>query len=146
MLQTVKSPHLTKLVPGPRRWLRGQTAVEFAFTGLPLLILIFAIIGLGMAIYSYSFVCTAARDATRYAIVHGASSTAPVTQSDITTYVQNEAQGIDAAQLSVSTTWTPDNKPGSVVAIKVTYNFHPLFLLGSVTLRLTSSALMGIWR
>ncbi len=133
-------------MPVPRRWGRGQTAAEFAFMGLPLLFLVFATIGMGMAIYGYSFVCTAARDATRYAIVHGASSTSPATQADLTTLVQNEAQGIQASQLSVSASWTPDNKPGSVVAVTVTYNFHPLSSFGGMTLPLSSSAEMVISR
>lgn len=143
-LRTANSLHPRKLIRDPRLWLRGQTAAEFAFAGLPLLVLLFAIVALGMALYSYSFVCSAARDATRYAIVHGASSTTPVTQSDITDFVRNEAQGIQANQLSVSTSWTPDNKPGSVVAVSVTYNFRPLFPLAGVTLPLTSSAQMVI--
>lgn len=138
--------HGRRSLPGPRRWGRGQSAAEFAFLGLPLMILIFATIGMGMAIYGYSFVCTAARDATRYAIVHGASSTSPATQADLTTLVKNEAQGIQANQLSVSASWTPDNKPGSVVAVTVTYNFQPLQLLGGMTLPLTSSASMVISR
>jgi len=138
--------HRRRLIPVPRRWGRGQTFAEFAFIGLPLLMLVFATIGLGMAVYSYSFVCTAARDATRYAIVHGASSTSPATQADLTTLVRNEAQGIKASQLSVSASWTPDNKPGSVVAVSVTYNFQPLSILGGVTLPLTSSAKMVISR
>jgi len=138
--------HPTRLSPGRHCWCRGQAAGELALIGLPLMILIFATIGLGMMIYSYSFVCTAARDANRYAIVHGASSTSPVSQSDLATYVQNEAQGIQANQLNVSATWTPDNKPGSVVAVSVTYNFQPLHILTGLTLPLTSSAKMVISR
>jgi Flp pilus assembly protein TadG len=131
-------------MPAHHRWGRGQAAAEFAFVGLPLLLLVFATIGLGMAIYSYSFVCTAARDAARYAIVHGASSLAPATQADLTTLVQSEAQGIQANQLSVAASWTPDNNPGSVVEVTVTYDFKPLGFLGGVTLPLTSSAEMVI--
>lgn len=144
MRRTANPPYPGTHIRGARRWLRGQTAAEFAFAGLPLLILIFAIISLGMALYSYSFVCSAARDATRYAIVHGASSLTPVDQSDIRNFVRNEARGIQTNQLSVATSWTPDNKPGSVVQVSVTYNFRPFFPIAGVTLPLTSSAQMVI--
>jgi Flp pilus assembly protein TadG len=129
-----------------RRWSRGQNMVEFAAVALPMCFLIFGIIVLGMAVYSYSFVCDGAREGVRYAIVHGSASLSPASASDIQTYVQNEAHGLNASYLDVSTKWTPDNKPGSVVKVQVTYSFQPLFPMSAVAVPLSSTAQMVISR
>jgi Flp pilus assembly protein TadG len=127
-----------------RRWNRGQTATEFAMIALPSLMLIFGIMVFGLAVYNYNFVSDAARDGVRYAIVHGASSTSPATATDITNYVLAEANGLNQNKLTVSTSWSPDNKPGSVVSVKVTYNFQPLFPMSATALPLSSSSQMVI--
>jgi hypothetical protein len=45
----------------------------------------------------------------------------------------------------VTTTWSPDNKPGSVVTVSVSYNFPPLTsLVSSVTIPLSRTAAMVI--
>jgi hypothetical protein len=109
-----------------------------------MLMFIFGILMCGLAVYNYNFVCDAARDGVRYAIVHGASSSAPATASDIKNYVFAEANGLNQSQLSVATFWSPDNRPGSVVRVKVTYNFQPLFPMSGAKLAMSSSAQMVI--
>lgn len=125
---------------------RGQTGVEFAASALVMLTLVFGIFACSMMIYAYNFVSDAARDAVRYAIVHGAQSLSPATANDIEQYVLNMANGLNQNNLNVNTTWTPNNNPGSVVAVQVTYNFEPLFPLSSTTMSLTSSSQMVISR
>jgi Flp pilus assembly protein TadG len=129
-----------------RRWSRGVTFTEFAIVALPMLMITFGIMAFGMAVYSYSFVSNAARDAVRYAIVHGDASLSPATTADIQQYVRNEAYGLNSTGLNVATTWTPDNKPGSVVKVQVTYAFHPFYPMSHMTLPLSSSAQMVISR
>jgi Flp pilus assembly protein TadG len=129
-----------------QRWLRGQTLVEFASVALPLCFLTFGIITLSMAVYSYSFVCNGAREGVRYAIVHGAASLSPASASDVKSYVLTKARGLNTSYLNVSTNWTPDNKPGSVVKVQVTYSFQPLFPMSAVALPMSSSAQMVISR
>jgi len=133
-----------KLARRLRGWSRGQTYAEFMMVVLPTLSLIFGIISFAMAIYTYSFVSNASRDAVRYAIVHGSKSTSPATSDDIQTYVRNEAQGLKASAISVSTTWNPNNSPGSTVNVQVSYSFHPFYPFNKVTLPLSSSAQMVI--
>jgi Flp pilus assembly protein TadG len=128
----------------PTRWLRGQTYAEFAMVVLPMLMLIFGIISFGMTIYTYSFLGNAARDAVRYAIVHGSKSTSPATSDDIQTYVRNEAQGLKASAIGVSTSWNPNNDPGSTVNVQASYSYHPFYPFNNVTLPLSSSAQMVI--
>ncbi|HVB82768.1 MAG TPA: TadE/TadG family type IV pilus assembly protein [Candidatus Binataceae bacterium] len=127
-----------------RRWACGQTYVEFMMLVLPTLLLVFGIISLAMTIYTYSFLSDAARDAVRYAIVHGSKSASPADSDDIQTYVRDEAQGLKASAISVSTTWNPNNNPGSTVNVQVSYSFHPLYPFANVTLPLSSSSQMVI--
>lgn len=130
--------------PGVARWSRGQTAAEFAMIALPLLMLTFGILVCGMAVYNYNFVCDAARDGVRYAIVHGSDASPAATSTDIQNYVLAEAHGMNKSDFSVSTTWSPNNSPGSVVSVTVTYNFEPLFPMSNAVLPLSSSSQMVI--
>ncbi len=134
-----------KLPAARRRKLsRGQAGVEFATTALVTLTVMFGIFVSAMSIYAYNFVSDSARDAVRYAIVHGSNSLTPATSSDIEQVVLNMAYGLDQNDISVATTWTPDNNPGSIVAVQVTYSFTPFYPLSSIALPLSSYAQMVI--
>jgi Flp pilus assembly protein TadG len=85
---------------------------------LPTLMFIFGIISFAMTVYTYSFLSNAARDAVRYAIVHGSKSTSPASVDDIQTYVRDKARGINPSALMVQTNWNPDNSPGSTVNVQ----------------------------
>jgi Flp pilus assembly protein TadG len=144
------------LPPRLRGGSRGQAYAEFAMTVLPTLLLVFGIISFGMVIYTYSFLSNAARDAVRYAIVHGSKSTSPATADDIQTFVRNEAKGLKSSSISVSSCWNPqtspstcpgpsgNNAPGKVVSVQVSYTYHPFYPFNNVTLPLSSSAQMVI--
>jgi Flp pilus assembly protein TadG len=139
-----------------RGWLRGQTYAEFLMVVLPTLLLIFGITSFGMTVYTYSFLSNAARDAVRYAIVHGSKSTSPASSDAIQTFVRNEAKGLNPTSITVSSCWNPqappnqcpgptgNNAPGKAVSVTVSYNFHPLYPFATVTLPLSSSAQMVI--
>ncbi|MGH9487562.1 MAG: TadE/TadG family type IV pilus assembly protein [Terriglobales bacterium] len=112
-----------------RRTSTGSALVEFALVIPVLLMLLLGTVELGWGIYVYHFVASAASQAARYASVRGAEcsswpSACPASASDIQTYVRDLAPGaIDTSALTVSTTWTPNNSPGSVVNVTVQYNF-----------------------
>ena len=123
--------------PPIARWHAGQSAVEFAMAISGMLVLILAITNFAMAISAYNFVCYAARDGTRYAAVRGATSPSPVSSSDVRSFVIAEAAGLDPSQLTVATTWSPDNQPNSTVAVQVQYSFQfqiPFVALAPVNL------------
>jgi Flp pilus assembly protein TadG len=119
---------------------------EFALVLTPCLMLLFAIMNFALALYSYDWVCYSAEQAVRYASVNG--TTAPHTAT--TTDVQNFVNGLDvgalnSSLLTVTTTWAPNEKPGSVVTVVVSYNFPPLTsLVSSVNIPLTRTAAMVI--
>jgi Flp pilus assembly protein TadG len=109
-----------------RRRQRAQTMVEFAMIALVTLTLIFGIIQASLALYAYSFVSYGARCGARYAMVHGSSSSSPATNSSVQSYVQGLAYPLNTGSLTVTTTWSPNNSPGSTVTVQVSYVFSPL--------------------
>ncbi len=151
-----------------KRWFvsvaRGQAAVEFAMTALTWTMLLFGIGAFSLAIYGYSFVCQASRDAVRYAMVRGSDVTSgqQATCSSVLSFIQNEAHGISTNSISINAVYSsanngasssctssmfPDggsNKPGKRVNVQVTYNFQPLYPMSSTVLPLTSTSQMVI--
>jgi len=131
---------------GAARSSRGQVMAEFALVLTPCLTLFFGIINFALALYCYDFVCYSAQQAVRYATVHGSTATTPATSSSMTTYVNGLVVGVlKTSALTTTTTWSPNNTPGGVVTVVVTYNYPPLTsLVSSVTIPLTRTASMVI--
>ena len=119
---------------------------EFALVLTPCLTLFFGIINFALALYCYDFVCYSAQQAVRYAAVHGSTATTPATASSMTTYVNALVVGVlKTNALTTTTTWSPNNTPGGVVTVVITYNYPPLTsLVSSVTIPLTRTASMVI--
>ena len=116
-------------------WQRGSTLVEQAII-LPLLLaLFFGVLDMGRALYSYSFVSYIAREATRWASVHGGGVNGTATTTEVTNFVKGATgAGLDPANITANTTWlappngspactTTAKKPGCVVQVTVNYNF-----------------------
>jgi Flp pilus assembly protein TadG len=131
----------------------GSAILEMALSIMILLTFIFGIMEVSLAAYTYHFISEASREATRYAIVRGAtysptqcsapSSATCVAQGgptgDIATYVQNlNFPGIDPTRMQVNSTWftaagtatptlcgTADSckVPGNQVQVQIIYNF-----------------------
>jgi Flp pilus assembly protein TadG len=131
----------------------GSALAEFALMLPLLLLLLLGIMWFGLALYAYHFVSGAAREATRFAIVRGSacrnlSGGCPATATDVQNYVRDTAPlGIHASAITVTTTWTPNNRAGSVVNVTVQYNFQFLLpFVPSRTVVMTSSSQMVISR
>lgn len=119
---------------------RGQTAVEFALVLLPAMIIVYAILQGAAMLFAYSAVAYASRCGARYAMVHGNNSTQPATASSVQSYVRGLVLGINSSQITVNTTWTPDENPGSTVKVQVNYPFVPFApFVSSVTVQLSST-------
>ncbi len=119
---------------------------EFSLIAIPCLTMFFAIMNFAMALYCYDFVGYGAQQGVRYAIVHGSTATQVVTAGDVQTYVRGLVAGVmDTNLLTVNTTWSPNNKPGSVVTVRVGYTFKPLTgLVSKVNITLSQTAAMVI--
>jgi hypothetical protein len=124
----------------------GSTMAEFALIAIPCLTLFFAIMSFAMALYCYDFIGYSARQATRYAMVHGSTAPMVASASDVKTYVNGLVLGVlDTSLLTVTTTWSPDNKRGSVVTVTIGYTFKPLTsLVSGVDINLSKTSAMVI--
>jgi Flp pilus assembly protein TadG len=119
---------------------QGSTMVETALIMIVLSMILFGLIEMCLALYTYHFVSDAAREASRYAMVHGSACqvkgvSCTVTKPQIQTYVRNLGfPGIQPTSTVTTTyaaypaggTCAPSaacNNPGNLVTVTVRYNF-----------------------
>lgn len=146
----------------------GATLVEMALCSSIMLCIVFGIMGLSSALYVYSFISDASRDATRWAMVRGSQSCTntpnlndcSATSAEIQAYVQSMGYpGITGSNLQVSTTWLSAsatqpttwssctsgtcNRPGNAVEVQVTYAVN-IPVVGVPAFNLTSASEMVI--
>jgi Flp pilus assembly protein TadG len=115
----------------------GQTSVEMAVAAIALLVILFAIIEMGLAIYRYNMVCSAAREAVRYAIVHP-SDTTGIQQAAI-----NSAPFLTASNITVTFPADPNVASRTDARVAISYPFSlgiPLLPLPSSVSNLTLSS------
>lgn len=153
---------------------RGAAIIETALSMVILLTVIFAIMEISLAAYTFHFISSAAREGARYAMVRGSTAgttacTSPgwatcIAQGgqdtgDIATYVKTRGfPGIDSSKMTVSSAWSafaggstcpaspaPCNSPGNLVTVTVGYTF-PLSIpfIPAATIPMTSTSAMII--
>jgi Flp pilus assembly protein TadG len=124
---------------------RGNAILESALVFNLFIVIVLAVIEFGFAVYAFNFVSYAAREGTRYASVRGANSGHPAQASDVSSYVAGEAIALNSSKLTVTTTWSPDNNPGSIVKVTVSYTYVPLLsLIVPNSFKITSTSQMVI--
>jgi Flp pilus assembly protein TadG len=149
------------------KWLRDQQGaglIEFALGAMVLFMILFGVLSMCFAFYSYNVVSESAREATRYAIVRGSACTGfadcSITAAQIQTHVKNLGfPGINPSNLTTTTAWAaypaggacrPSascNNPGNQVTVTVTYNFHlAIPYIPTRTLAMANTAAMVISR
>ena len=122
---------------------RGNELVELSLVGPLLFLLVFGIMEVGRAIWIYDTVAHLAREGARYAIVRGGESGRAASAAAVDAHLQSVAAGMTG--LAVTTTWTPDNEPGSVVQVRVDRVFDPIVpLVGLPPITLSSTSRMVI--
>jgi Flp pilus assembly protein TadG len=117
----------------------AQSLVEFALVLPIFLLLITGLFDLARAVWQENTLAYAAREGTRYAIVHGSGSSTPLgpsnaSEPNISAVVRNAAVGV--GNITVTTAW-PDagNDRGQRVSVDASAPFVPLpsyYLLGSI--------------
>ena len=141
---------------------RGASAVEAAIVYPVALFFVLGLVVGAMGVFRYQETAALAREAARYASVHGASyaqatgKSAATAQDVYNNAIAPKAVGLDPSKLTYSVTWNQSNKPqetvivnGNVtyvtntVTVTVTYNWIPEVYLGGVTLTSTSVAQMA---
>ncbi len=133
---------------GRRRYRAGVAGTEFAMVAGAFLLVFFGLIEMALAVYDYNAVCTAAREAVRYAIVHSPTSANPATKDQIQQVAENYAASLDPTQLTVTVNWPTDaNLPAQKDAqVQVTYQYQmriPFFSSVSISLTSTSQMLVS---
>jgi Flp pilus assembly protein TadG len=178
-----KTVEMTRRVPGriPSSWVQprnvwrgrplqgggrpgeqGAAVVEMALSMIVLLTLIFGLIEICLALYTFHYVSDAAREGSRYAIVHGSTCTVSgvsctMNSTGIQTYVRNLGYpGIQSSNMTVTTTWSayPSggtcfaagcNGPGDLATVQAQYAFTlTIPFIRSQSLNLTSTSSMVI--
>jgi Flp pilus assembly protein TadG len=136
--------------------------VETALSMFILFSVMFGLIELCLALYTFHYVSDAAREGSRYAIVHGSTCSVSgvsctVTSAQIQTYVVNLGYpGINSSNLTVTTTWSAYpvggtcvavgcNGPGDRATVLAKYNFNlAIPFVRTTALNLTSTSSMVI--
>ena len=145
-----------------RRGEQGATVVEMVLSMIVLLTILFGLIEICLALYTYHYVSDAAREGTRYAIVHGSTCSVSgisctATSGQIQSYIQNLGYpGINPSNMTVTTTWSAYpaggtcnasgcNGPGDLVTVMAQYSFNlAIPFISSSALNLTSTSSMVI--
>lgn len=148
---------------------QGIATVEFAVSAIVLFTFIFGCIALAMAFYTNEVLNEYARDASRYAMVHGNGCNSPINgacsigtgasaNSALKSYLNNEIfPGINGGSLIVSTTYTyapghsgctipACNGAGDQVTVQVSYPYLyniPFVPQRSFTMNATSTMLIA---
>jgi Flp pilus assembly protein TadG len=140
----------------------GATMVEMALSLIILLTVIFGVIEICLALYSYHYISDAAREGSRFAMVRGSACQSPgyecnASAAQIQTYVQGLGfPGIDPSAMTVTTAWSPYgfstcisatcNDPGNQVAVTVNYKFPlsiPFIPSSNIAMSSTSSMVIS---
>jgi Flp pilus assembly protein TadG len=107
---------------------RGSSMLEGALMMTTFVIVMVGVIDFARLGYTYNSITYAAHQAARYASTSGSSSGHIATVANIQANAQGNMVGLDAAKLTVTPTWTPNNSPGSTVQVVVSYAFQPLVI------------------
>lgn len=102
--------------------------VESALVATVFLLLLVAIMECGRLGFAYNSISFAAHRAARYATLRGSTSGHPASAADVTAEAESLIVALDNTNLGVTTTWTPDNHPGSTVQVRVSYGFRTLLV------------------
>lgn len=126
--------------PG-RRPERGAAMVETALALLVFVVLVCGIMQLGLIGAISNCVSFAAQQAARWASTRGSTSGHAATAADVQGIAQQYAAPFNTAALAVDVKWSPDNKPGSSVTVKVSYLLGPSLLpISKTALNLRATA------
>src|SRR5947209_3928147 len=119
-----------------RRRRRGVTVLEGAIAYPVVFLLTLGLIVGGLGVFRYEELAHLAREGSRYASVHGTkyagvTGKSAATADDVyNNAVLPGAVILDKNSLGHTVTWSPDNKPGSSVTVKLTYSWVPEAFLG----------------
>ena len=118
---------------------RGSSLLEFALISFMFVIVLAGVVEMGRMVLVYNTIANAAREGTRYAIVHGGTRSGPGATgvngpsgpgntTQVQTVVKNFASAglVDTTALTITVSYpNGNNTAGSPVAVKVLYTYDP---------------------
>lgn len=125
----------------------GQSLVEFALTVPLLILLMLGVVDLGFGIYAKNTIADAAREGCRYGIVLKKADGSLKTDADIRARVRQVSQGLDLSNdAQIVITPSPTRSHFNPIVVTVNYTYTPLssFIVGGVSVPLSSSASMMV--
>jgi Flp pilus assembly protein TadG len=131
-----------RLQPSRRR---AATIVECAIIFPTFFLLLIGFIVAGLGVFRYQEVASLAREGARWASVHGLqyqqrTKNPAATPADVyENAIKPNVVALDASRLTYAVTWSPDNRQGGLVTVRVTYNWLPEAYFGSIQLSSTST-------
>ena len=141
---------------------RGAAAVEFAVVGSAAFLILIGLLVGGLGVFRYQQIASLARNASRWACVHGTSyatftGNPAASASDVyNNAIEPYATGLNLSKLSYSVSWSNSNSPSymavvsgntvsvaNTVAVTVNYQWLPEAFLGAKTLSSSSVSVMS---
>ena len=119
---------------------RGAAIVEFALVFILFVVVVMALMEFGRAMWTYTTIAHATRQAGRYCMVRG--SLDPTTLADVRAVVERHATGLESSKIGLTALWGGDADPstverGDIIVVTVTYPFQ----LVTGSLLITNSAI-----
>jgi Flp pilus assembly protein TadG len=108
---------------------KGSAMVEMALVFPIAAAFLFGIVQYSLVLLTYNTMAFGARAGARYAIVNGSTVTSPATTATIKSAVLASMPAVPANTVTVASSWSPNNQPGSTVTVKVTVAVTPIITL-----------------
>jgi Flp pilus assembly protein TadG len=120
-----------------------QAMAEFAAVATVLLLLLFGIMEMGVVVYRYTTVSTAAREAARYAMVHGPTSENPATAAQVQAVAVGYAPFLSTTDVTVTFPADPTLPLQKDALVSISYNYtQAIPFMSAVPLTFTTSSQM----
>ena len=119
--------------------------IEMALILPVYLCLVLGILQLCFVLFGYCSGTYACREVSRFAAIHGTGSTYQATSTDLQNIAKQYIWGCPTSHVTVTTTWSPDNNPGSMIIVKISMVYPvliPFSKLSQITVGTAAQALI----
>jgi len=119
----------------------GAAAVEFVIIAPIFIALMVGGLDLGRYFFLQNELTSVVQDAGRFAMIRGSSSSTPATQGNVANFATQQLRFNEAANVTFTVTFLPNNTKGSTVRVRGQANFQVfggLFATSALTLDATS--------
>ena len=99
--------------------------IEYALVLSIFFMTVYGFIQFCLIVFGLNNATYASRVAIRYATLHGSTAIYTCTSTDISNIITPLLWGAPSSGTTITTTWSPDNTPGSTVSVKVAIVYSP---------------------